>query len=80
METKEYTIHSRESGLKFTHINIITIFKKRKYRAEFSFWIDDKFKGKGLPTTIAGNSIAECINKVEEFFQTVLNESEYTII
>ena len=60
----------------FSHIIIKTIFKNRKYIAEFE-------AGSGIfnaETTIGGNSIEECIKKTEKFLGVKLNESQYTII
>ena len=76
---KEETIHSRESGLRFTHITIKPVGRMRQ--AYFSYWFEnrDDLKGKPLLTTASGKNAKECIEKVEEFFSTTLKDSEYTV-
>lgn len=78
---KQEVIHTRESGLGFTHIIIKPVGRRRQAEFKYDFLQIPISHGlsKMISTTISGNSVAECIAKVEEFFNTELKESEYTI-
>jgi len=61
--------------IKFGHITIKPIVRKRKYVAEFL--ITEPMK---TETTIAGNTPEECIKKTESFLDVKLSSDQYTIV
>jgi len=74
-ENKKSKLYTRESDLSFSHIKFRKITNKI-YTAEFKFSLNNKLY---MDTTIKSDNLLNCIQKVEEFLQTELNENEYTI-
>lgn len=64
---------SRE--IKFEHITIKPIVRRRKYVAEFI--ITYPFR---TETTIGGNSPEECLSKTENLLDVKLTTEQYTIM
>lgn len=83
---KQEVIHTRESGLRFTHIIIRPM--GRMCQAQFKYDFIQIATGgrvigtfpRMIDTTISGKTAKECLDKVEEFFDTKLEFSEYTIM
>ena len=83
---KQEVIHSRESGLRFTHVTIKKVGRMKQAEFKYDF-IHISTKGETLkifprmvPTTMSGKTAKECLDKVEEFFDTELRPMEYTIV
>jgi len=68
-------IHTRPSGLRFTHIHISPIVRGREYVATFSFCYGTAAM---MEVRIYGNSPLECVRKTSLFLRTTLEHSEWT--
>ena len=78
-KTSNLDINTRESGVRFTHIKINKIVKNKAYVAEFNYGYSNMGNSHLLiGTSIHGISPQNCVEKVEKFLETKLNESEYS--
>jgi hypothetical protein len=64
-----------DKQIKFGHITIKPVIRKRKYVSEFLVTAPLK-----VETTIGGNSPEECLEKTEVFLHVKINPEQYTII
>jgi len=71
---------SRENGISFSQVKIKKIIKNKAYAGEFIMKMNRHDQDYFAETTVGGKSIADVIEKTENFLETKLGKREFTIV